>query len=767
MRGWWNRGVPMITAAALVWATTSCPATELVRDGRPCGAIQHLEGEPQEIAEAAAELTLYLKKISGAEVPVHVLQPGAAAGPGILLGTLAEEAGLRVAVQTVSKEAFRIRMAGDKLLLVGESPVAVRHAAYKLLETLGVRWFMPGELGEVVPHSGSVRGADTDLTDQPDAPYRRFWFGGKLTAGEVLQWNKRNRNAGYRGGSFRHAWGHLVPAELLQSKPEYFSLSRGQRTTRQLCTTHPDVAGVAAGTLAADMAASPDWIFPAGPNDGGGLCECASCRALDTPDYLEPSSGLPNCSDRILDFANRIAALTAKEYPDRLISFLVYSEYSRVPHQVAQIHPNVMPMFAPIRRCRLHGPDHPLCPPNQLFGQEIRGWAKMSRQLGFYPYNYNLADALLPLSKVPAYKAYQKLIREVKPATLAWDFETLDAWSIYAPHLYLSARLMWDIDLDIDAAMEVFYARFYGPAAGPMRAYWQTLERAYDQTPAHAGSFFDLHLAFTPERMAALGNHLAAAQQAASAEPFTSRVAMAAAGFQCARHFLAIRERMNACRFVEAKQEQARLFAHLEAMAQHKDPEWTHLRYSKGYFETFLGRTIEGGAAALSDGGRLVLALPDQWRFAKDERDEGTAQQWFAENYDDAAWQTLKTYSASWEEQGLGWYKRRPAWYRVWIDVPADERGRDLRLWFGGIDESAEVYLNGRKLGESRGFACPFEFPVSDALRFGQKNLIAVRCLSLGLQELGTGGILRPLMLYVPGQPSKPAAAPKGESYLK
>jgi hypothetical protein len=112
-----------------------------------------------------------------------------------------------------------------------------------------------------------------------------------------------------------------VPRRLFDQHPEYFSLNHGRRTTRQLCTTNPAVVRIAARTLVGQMAKSPDWFFPAGPNDGGGLCQCATCCKLDTRDYLGPSSGLPNCSDRILDFGNRLAALTAKPSKTRAESY--------------------------------------------------------------------------------------------------------------------------------------------------------------------------------------------------------------------------------------------------------------------------------------------------------------------------------------------------------------------------------------------------------------------------------------------------------------
>ncbi len=41
------------------------------------------------------------------------------------------------------------------------------------------------------------------------------------------------------------------------------------------------------------------------------------------------------------------------KYPDKDLGILVYSEYSRPLVKVKQLHPNVFPMMAPIRRCRL------------------------------------------------------------------------------------------------------------------------------------------------------------------------------------------------------------------------------------------------------------------------------------------------------------------------------------------------------------------------------------------------------------------------------
>ena len=91
--------------------------------------------------------------------------------------------------------------------------------------------------------------------------------------------------------------------------------------------------------------------------------------------------------------------------------------------------------MAPLRRCRIHGPGNPLCPESQIFKDEILSWSKSSNgKLGFYPYNYNLADSLLPFSKIDYYKRLIETVKEADISELAWTLESMDHWTTHAPH---------------------------------------------------------------------------------------------------------------------------------------------------------------------------------------------------------------------------------------------------------------------------------------------------------------------------------------------
>ena len=84
------------------------------------------------------------------------------------------------------------------------------------------------------------------------------------------------------------------------------------------------------------------------------------------------------------------------------------------------------------------------------------------------------------------------------------------------------------------------------------------------------------------------------------------------------------------------------------------------------------------------------------------------------------------------------------------VDVPAGAVGKRVFLWCGGVDEKAKVWVNGKPVGISPVAAfSPFELDATDAVRAG-KNVITFCVVNEVVNELGTGGIVAPVMLYTP-----------------
>ncbi|MDD4190579.1 MAG: glycoside hydrolase family 2 TIM barrel-domain containing protein [Mangrovibacterium sp.] len=77
---------------------------------------------------------------------------------------------------------------------------------------------------------------------------------------------------------------------------------------------------------------------------------------------------------------------------------------------------------------------------------------------------------------------------------------------------------------------------------------------------------------------------------------------------------------------------------------------------------------------------------------------------------------------------------KKPYWYRTSFDVPAVDKGRHFQLIFKGINYRAAVWLNGSQIADSTrmaGMFAEYSFDVSDLVRAGEKNFLAVKIYPL------------------------------------
>lgn len=124
-------------------------------------------------------------------------------------------------------------------------------------------------------------------------------------------------------------------------------------------------------------------------------------------------------------------------------------------------------------------------------------------------------------------------------------------------------------------------------------------------------------------------------------------------------------------------------------------------------------------------GERPTLPLADGWRFHRAAA-PGAADVGF----DDRSWQTVSvphTWNARDGEDGGGDYYRGEGWYRRRFRVDSTWCARRVYLEFDGANRVAEVFLNGRRLGEHRGGYARFRFDATPALNFENENVLAVR----------------------------------------
>jgi len=750
-----------LTCAAL----PSAAAMDVVRDGKPLATIvvdsavappssRRQRSERPADLQAAAVLVDWVRKMTDAELPIAPSAPKGS--PAIYIGAAAVKAGLRLDdLQSPSREGLRIQGDGRRLLLAGQNETATVKAVCRLLEHWGCRYFLDHPLGEVYPRTRTLTVGKLDLTEKPGFVYRSIW--GSQWGGPTL-WKTWN-GAGGVGLSMGHAWGQYVPQELFAQHPEYFHLrhqpdqaslgahlrsvpAARRQPSDWYCTSNPGLREVFTQGVIDRIKAGA--LHPSiSPPDGTGYCECDACRAQDDPKSLEPSSGHVSVTNRYLDFYQHVARRVAQASPESILSFYCYADYTQAPTSGVKLEPNLCAWIAPIRYCRFHRIGQPGCASRLQLGQLIDDWGAAAGKIAYRTYNYNLAECVVPFSMISVWKHDIPYLKQ--KGCIGVNLETLANWQIYGPHIYLSIRLAYDPGADADAIMEDYYLNFYGPKAGPiMKEYWTAIDRAFVDLPSHAGSFFAIHLVYTPELLRQCRDLIERAATAAEGDAtYAARVRMTAEGLRNAEQYIALRQAVNRGDFAGAK----RVYDDLLARSQVNQQAGLGNHYTVAYLERFLGKHVEAGAAATAPPNKLVQVLPDLWRMAYDEADRGLEEGFQQPGLDDSSWREVATYGKPLDAQGLP-DRQTVLWYRTRFQLP--EGGRKLALFFTEVDGDASLYLNGKAVAGSQRKRVPFEVDVTGAAAAGE-NVLAVRVDHRKITELFLGGIIRPVLLTEKG----------------
>jgi hypothetical protein len=755
----------LLVVALFLAVAVPAPAVDLVKDGKPVATIvvdappaakapakgkkraEVLSGE----AQAARLLVEWLKKITDAELPVAAR---AGDGPTIYVGKAAVRAGLKLDdIDSPTREGVRIAV-DDKRVLIGvQSEAATLKAVCRFLEELGCRCFMDTPLGEVFPRSRDLSVKPTTITEKPGLlernPKGPSWRGGYWK-----EWN----GAGGENFGHSHSWGRYIPKGTFAEHPEYFAMGAdGRRKDGDwLCTSNAGARELFARQVVATIQGGTKHPSIS-PPDGRGYCQCERCKAQDDPKAIEPSSGSVAMSNRYADFFDDVGRRVAKECPDSVLSFYVYADYTQPPTVAKKLSPNLCAVIAPIRYCRLHALGDPICPSRKQQVEMVDGWAKVASRLGYYNYMYNLADATLPMFKyTPCRVEFPDLARR---GLAFMTIEVLSNWHLYGPQIYLSLRLAYDPKAEAAALFDDYCSKFYGPAAGPMKAYWLGIDEATARLECHSGGFYGLAAVYTPEFTRACESRLKQAADAVKGDKvYAERVALHAAGFRNVLDYQAITAAMSRGDFPKAKELYEGMVARVDGLA---DKGYANREYGTAYLKRFLSKAIDGGLAATAAPSKVAQVLPDRWRFATDDADEGVARNYTAAGLDDSKWKPAATYSATLSGQGLR--ENSVLWYRTTFQAPGGH-GR-LTLLFPEVDGGVTVYVNGKSLEPTAVLPAPakrkadapavprrapFEVDLSGVLRAGE-NVVAVRVDNRRISELFLGGILRPVILVDKG----------------
>ena len=159
---------------------------------------------------------------------------------------------------------------------------------------------------------------------------------------------------------------------------------------------------------------------------------------------------------------------------------------------------------------------------------------------------------------------------------------------------------------------------------------------------------------------------------------------------------------------------------------------------------------------------RTDTRLDSGWRFQQGDPAalSGQAMSPADANWIDSSWQAVSVpHNWGWEQAQVGKdFYRGPSWYRRELDV-APESGKRYFLKFEAASLVADVYLNGKSIGEHRGGFGAFCFEITTNLSASGTNFLAVRVDNTKFPDIAPlsgdfsvyGGLYRPVHLIVTG----------------
>lgn len=731
-------------------------AVTLVRESHPAAVVVVPTSANPHESLAARELVEHVFKISGGSLRIEAVDPSAvlpfieerqrAKQSVVALGRCAD-ARIGASLKNAPRGSFVVEADAGAVWIDGVEE-GVCFGVSEVLEQLGVRWFAPGDLCTVIPSKPTVAVKDQKTLQQPSFPSRWFQMPDK-------EWQVRMRCG---GPSFPGA--HGIPAPKvsadkstgLLSPPEsalLYALNGEKRTSRQHCISNPQLMDHVVAHIRAQRAKGAGPVIGLGPNDGRGFCECANCRALDGDDF-DPFSHEPSVTDRYIWFFNGVLKRLEPDYADTRIAFYIYHSYMRPPVRWKP-DPRIMGAVAPIGLDRVHGFSNPVAPERSYAKWLVEQWCRLLPDVYDRGYWSNLACPGFPFIIVHR-------LRDEIPACHAlglkgWRVETFPNYGPQLPSMYIAARLMWNHAANVDELLRDFHEKFFGPAARPMAAYTELMDGSLRDGDHCTGSSWDMPLFYPVSVRASAAGHLRDAAAAAGASGvYRERVNMVTRCFEMLEHFVSMMDARTRVDFPAAQKALTDLdSAAGELMEIRPVPMLSAGRFSTyvNYMNRFFRPATEQGFHRVSGGNRLVSAAGDAWDFQMDPLRVGESIGLWRREIRGGNWQKILTSSSSWSNQGLRYYKGL-AWYRQTLQVSREDAGRRLFLWCGGVDEKAKVWLNGRLLGISHGAAFyPFELDATGAVEAGD-NVLTFCIVNEVVNELGTGGIVAPVMLYAP-----------------
>ena len=795
-------------------------AMTIAENGRAQATIVVADGAPYKNRLAAKELKCFLDRISGADFVIKS-DKSEIAGPKILVGPSRYTAKMKLDIPSGQsydeiREGFIIKTVGNDLVLAGNDDgwlLNNRHfgpgrkkefdpsrpwrldfggcykgtlfAVYAFLEHLGCRWYMPGKIGEVVPHNPTITIGKLDMFERPGYLFRGYWlFHTKDTVNDLDAFFNRNRfldyNAGF-GNALDGSIHRYITNDMFKTNPEYFGLTADGkgRDINTICMSNPDVEDILVRKIKAYFKQNPQATFAGfAPKDGHFACHCAKCLALNS--HLlncngdTPTKGSPSISGSYYRLICNVASRLKTEYPDRIISASIYAGRVYTPPSEFKFPDNVAGYLALIQQSLLR----PISDPDNIQSLQIAAissaWKRRMKNYIYRPYYPNFFLNLgLPIPQMHNIISDVKYLAHPERQPLGFRWECRPAWNNTFLNIYMLGRMLWNPAADGEKILDEAYSKLYGPAAVPVKKFYTALEETIRNLPFNTHEEEAIWFVYNHEYISSLMPLISEAERLTSGirdESLQRRIAMLKL---TAEHLLVysemrsgaemIKDYTKAIALAEKMQEiEEKMYkispVHIDRSDYRHDlnpamGEFGANRSSKGKEKRY--RSLK----ARRDGtvGKLAVDFPKVWKFKTDRLALGIAGEWFRKDHDISTWNDILV-PCPIEYQGYHNDAKHmipymgEMFYAVDFDLPENCDPDKLTLLVGGINNEAWIWFNGQ-IAAHQPFNAWWSFrrytwekDIAPGLIKRGRNRIVIRVISS--EPDGYSGIFRNIFLY-------------------
>jgi len=515
----------ILIAGGVLFSLFASAAVPLVKDGKAVSEIVLAEGTSLAAKWAAADFQDHVKKMTGATLPV--VKTPTAGVRHVFMGESAFTKAAGVSADGLTGSAYRIVTGRDFVALLGHDihrkgfpyrwnetkkwqdacgeyyqvpdisstfdryqhdlgmfandATPTWYAASALLEQFGVRWYMQGEDGTVIPNAADLVVADQNVTRAPHFAIRHYYIN---PTADMLRHFKR---LGY-GNDALYCGGHgiydvISDPNQQKAHPEYLAKRDGKidpgfpagRGRPKL--TNPGLRASSAKYFDEVVKAYPDV-------EGLNLAMPDGFDEIDEDDaklFPRGSRYTNRFNAYVWDYWLDMAKRIGKQNPDKYLIVMPYGPCEEAPESLGPLPKNVAvnlvtgsfaySMTQPSRKKAVQ----------DLYEK----WIGLATSKKIYLWEHFLFYG--GIRNCPSFftKGLQEQMRYLDGKVMGKFIECMvrqgwtDLPAITHWFYYLQGKLFWNPDLDLQALMDEYYARFFGPAAAEMKAFYETAEAVY------------------------------------------------------------------------------------------------------------------------------------------------------------------------------------------------------------------------------------------------------------------------------------------------